>query len=191
MPKIVDHNDRREAVASAALHLIGERGIDNVTLEDISKAAGFSTRIISHYFGNKREMLLFTFVEAYKRSVAKALTVDPSIDDPLLATVEGFLPIDDERARWWIAWNALGSMAVSDARRYMKQGEALQRTLLARDQEAGRIPAGTDLDLAAAKVLALINGCAAMALADPKHWNRKRLRAIIAAEIATIRSGRI
>lgn len=48
----------RTALYEAALRLALERGVHKVTIEDISEAAGVSSRTFSNYFSSKEEALL-------------------------------------------------------------------------------------------------------------------------------------
>lgn len=48
----------RRALQEAAVRLILERGTDRVTVEDISAAAGVSTRTFSNYFASKEDAIL-------------------------------------------------------------------------------------------------------------------------------------
>ena len=48
----------RQALQDAALRLVAERGLDRVTVEDISEAADVATRTFFNYFSSKEEALL-------------------------------------------------------------------------------------------------------------------------------------
>jgi AcrR family transcriptional regulator len=48
----------RQALQDAALRLVAERGLDQVTVEDISDAADVATRTFFNYFSSKEEALL-------------------------------------------------------------------------------------------------------------------------------------
>jgi AcrR family transcriptional regulator len=47
----------RQALSSAALRLALERGLENVTIEDITAEAGVSLRTFRNYFGSKQEAI--------------------------------------------------------------------------------------------------------------------------------------
>ncbi|MGY0233628.1 TetR/AcrR family transcriptional regulator [Longispora urticae] len=59
MPKKVDHEERRRALAEAVFAVIGDRGIEAVSLRDVARQADVSLGTVQHYFATKHEMLLF------------------------------------------------------------------------------------------------------------------------------------
>ncbi len=58
MPKIVDHDERRLALADAVLALIAREGISAVTTRAVAEESGWSTGVLNHYFGSRHELLL-------------------------------------------------------------------------------------------------------------------------------------
>ena len=84
MPLIVDHEFRRKEVAAVASQLIARAGLEAVTIRDVAQAAGCSTAIVSHYFHNKRELLLFTYRYSIESATARAdHAMGPGADDLL------------------------------------------------------------------------------------------------------------
>ncbi|OBG98470.1 TetR family transcriptional regulator [Mycobacterium sp. E3251] len=77
--------DTRRALSDAALNLAFERGLDNVTREDIANLAGVSLRTFNNYFGGKYEALAYRQTERMRRSVA-ALRQRPA-DEPLWTSI--------------------------------------------------------------------------------------------------------
>jgi len=46
-----------KAIIEAAIPLIAERGVTNVSFRDIAKAANVNHGLITHYFGNKEALM--------------------------------------------------------------------------------------------------------------------------------------
>lgn len=61
--------DTRRALSDAALELTFERGLENITREDIAARAGVSVRTFNNYFTGKFEALAYRQVERVRRSV--------------------------------------------------------------------------------------------------------------------------
>ena len=66
MPKIVDHDERRQRIATAALQVIARNGVSGASLRSVAREAGCSTGIIAHYFGDKQSLLIGTLREAMR-----------------------------------------------------------------------------------------------------------------------------
>jgi AcrR family transcriptional regulator len=77
--------DTRRALSDATLELAFERGLENITREDIADRAGVSLRTFSNYFTGKYEALAYRQTERIRRSLA-ALRERPS-DEPLWAAI--------------------------------------------------------------------------------------------------------
>jgi TetR/AcrR family transcriptional regulator, transcriptional repressor of bet genes len=58
MPKIVDHDERRQEIALAACQAIAKKGLDAVRLSDIAREAGCTTGMLAHYFTTKWDVIL-------------------------------------------------------------------------------------------------------------------------------------
>ena len=57
MPKVGMQPIRRQQLIRATVDVIRDHGFDDATIARISRKAGLSTGIISHYFGGKNELL--------------------------------------------------------------------------------------------------------------------------------------
>ncbi|WP_010322251.1 transcriptional regulator BetI [Marinobacterium stanieri] len=57
MPKIGVKDTRKQQLIDAAMESIAELGMQNTTIVSISKRAGLSSGIISHYFGGKQGLI--------------------------------------------------------------------------------------------------------------------------------------
>ncbi len=90
--------DTRRALSDAALQLTLERGLDNVTREDIADLAGVSLRTFSNYFSTKYEALAYRQTERLRRSVA-LLRERPGDEALWTSITEAMLgPVEDDFA---------------------------------------------------------------------------------------------
>ncbi|MEV4625806.1 TetR family transcriptional regulator [Micromonospora sp. NPDC049523] len=69
----------RDALVSAALRLVAERGLDQVTVEEISEAADVSARTFFNYFSSKDEALVGDQAGDSERVLAVLATVPPEV----------------------------------------------------------------------------------------------------------------
>ena len=67
MPKIVDFDERRLELADATARLIARGGLGAATMRDVATEAGLTTGSVTHYFADKRELLLFTLNASLQR----------------------------------------------------------------------------------------------------------------------------
>jgi AcrR family transcriptional regulator len=77
--------DTRRALSDAALNLAFERGLDNVTREDIANIVGVSLRTFNNYFNGKYEALAYRQAERLRRSLA--LLRQRPADEPLWTAI--------------------------------------------------------------------------------------------------------
>jgi AcrR family transcriptional regulator len=77
--------DTRRALSDAALDLAFERGLDNVTRDDIANLAGVSLRTFNNYFNGKYEALAYRQTERMRRGLA-VLRQRPA-DEPLWTAI--------------------------------------------------------------------------------------------------------
>ena len=78
MPKVGMEPVRKKQLIEATLEVMAEVGYHGTTISLISKRAGLSSGIISHYFGDKQGL-----IEATMRLLLDALKITQRIDDPL------------------------------------------------------------------------------------------------------------
>ncbi|MEV2240887.1 TetR family transcriptional regulator [Micromonospora sp. NPDC049891] len=85
----------RTALATAALRLVAERGLDQVTVEEISEAADVSSRTFFNYFPSKDDALVGD-TEADRDSVLRALAAVPAEHSALEALRRSFAEVVTE-----------------------------------------------------------------------------------------------
>jgi AcrR family transcriptional regulator len=177
MPKIVDHEQRREELASAVWRLASHDGLDAVTIRAVAAEAGWSTGALHHYFGDKEELLLFAFQTVADRvsrrvEVAKAAARGPL--ELVRALLAMGLPLDEERrdeTRLWFAFLGLALTRPSLARAQRlayRAWRGLVADALRDAKEQGDLDVAVDVEREAAGLVALVDGLAVQASFDPE-----------------------
>lgn len=57
MPKVVNHEARRQEISAIAARLIAQGGLEAATIREIAHSSGYSKGVIEHYFDNKKEII--------------------------------------------------------------------------------------------------------------------------------------
>ena len=90
MPKVVDIAERRSELAAAAAQLIARSGVGAATIREVAAEAGWTTGALTHYFADKRELLLFTFASSLaERHAAHAASGDRTPHQQLMRLARG------------------------------------------------------------------------------------------------------
>lgn len=179
MPRVVDHDERREEIAEAAWRVVEREGVEGTSLRGIAREAGHTTGVITHYFRDKRELMSFAFGLVVDRSTARMSGAAGSGAVEVLAQL---LPLDGERRRETTVWLALMGASLTDPalagelrHRYRRAREAMMPVLrpvleLAREE---------DPDDVVDELLAVVDGITVDALTDPERYPPDRQLALL------------
>jgi AcrR family transcriptional regulator len=189
MPKAVDVDERRSELTDAAARLIARAGIEAATMRDVAAEAGLTTGALTHYFADKRELMLRTFQASLERRRALRAGRDPH--DPrgaLVAALEGALPLDDDRRRHWMVTIAFCSQAVGDAELAAAQRDAYRefRGHVTELVRRCRLASGRASSRLAERLIAVADGVAVQALFDPETWTPRHQRAALHAALRAV-----
>ncbi|MEV4471108.1 TetR family transcriptional regulator C-terminal domain-containing protein [Nonomuraea sp. NPDC049504] len=203
MPKIVDHDERRREVMSAARRVIVRDGIDAATTRAIAKEAGYSNGVLAHYFADKDEILLSALRQSHERIRTRLTAKVEEASGPLAALRELLLdnlPLDADRAQetrlevsFWS--RSLATEELAEVQRAEASDlRAAVRALLDRAHEAGELRHGApstpkdpstsdELDDLAEELLALVDGLSLHLLLYPGRLSRERAERIMLGAI--------
>jgi AcrR family transcriptional regulator len=190
MPKIVDHEERRDSVIDAVSRVIARTGIDSSTIRSIAKEAGVSTGNLAHYFKNKDDILTSALKRSHQRINARWEQKLEKLQGmaALRELVLDNLPLDDEREHetrleisyWARALTAEHVLKVQRAEAALLYDRLL--ALIRQARERREIVAAEDDKRIAERLLALIDGVSLHALLYPKRLDRAAQRRLIERE---------
>jgi AcrR family transcriptional regulator len=198
MPKIVDHNLRREEIARLAVQVIQQAGAEGATVRRIARAGNFSIGVLSHYFSDKDELLSFAFQWLAARTFAelRAATAAQPPGLPRLRTALEFM-LPAPRASSYIAvWLAFWGSAVRNpalarahSAYYARWRRSLGRHLeeAVRERQIARLRSARDAtDLLAAGIDGLWLGAAF----EPGRFSVRRRRELVDCLLGAVIGGR-
>jgi AcrR family transcriptional regulator len=100
VPKRVDHEERRQEIATAVWRIAAERGLPAATLREVAATAGVSMRLVQYYFGTTARMRRYALdlitARAAERMRAKLADTPPTPAAIVRTCLLELLPTDDE-----------------------------------------------------------------------------------------------
>ena len=167
MPKVVDHQARRQLLTQAVFKIVGERGLDEVSVREVAAVAGVSLGTVQHYFRTKDEMLTYAYkavADEFEVRVQRHVEVGEPLSQVLRAVLHELLPLDEGRvlgARVWLAFAARAAVTPrlaeiqAEEQGYLLAG--LTKALRA-GQRRGEVRNEVDAEHAALLLTALVDG---------------------------------
>ncbi|MFE7130142.1 TetR/AcrR family transcriptional regulator [Streptomyces sp. NPDC057638] len=124
-PEGLRERKRRETyrlLATTALRLVAERGLDRVTVEDISGAVGVSPRTFFNYFASKEDALFLAYPDQNEgvRLAAERIASMPERLSPLRVLAASWrdelAQMDEDREEWLVRLEVIGDHPTLTAR---------------------------------------------------------------------------
>ncbi len=116
MPKIVDHDERREQIALVACRVVAENGFDQATIVRIAREAGYTTGMVAHYFDTKQDIIIAALRLILRRIEERLTKPSGDVQADLLTVLSEGLPIDEQRYIECAFWTAFWGQVSADKR---------------------------------------------------------------------------
>ncbi len=178
MPKIVDHEQRRDEIALIACRVVARYGFEQATIVRIARAAGCTTGMIAHYFETKQDIIVAALRLILRRIEERLSHAGNSAD--LLTLLSEALPVDETRYIECAVWMAFWGQVPSDKRLKRINGwlhreylRLFERCLARGWPEWGRWRRSTR-DQLLRSVITFINGVTASTVASRAEWPAAR-----------------
>jgi AcrR family transcriptional regulator len=109
-----DHEARRQEITEVAWRVIARDGLEQTSLRAIARELGLSTSIVTHYFKDKEELLLFALDQVQARLTRNLLTGVEKLQglERLEYLLLEALPIKARATLPWQVWTAYVGYAV-------------------------------------------------------------------------------
>ena len=176
MPKIVDHDQRRDQIALVACRVVAEHGFDQATIVRIAREAGYTTGMVAHYFDTKQDIIIAALRLILRRSEERLTKPSGDGGADLLKLLSESIPIDEQRYIECAFWTAFWGQVSADKRlkrinawvhrEYMR----LYERSLAQCWSIWPQLAAPIQEQVLRSVVNFLNGVTASAVASPGDW---------------------
>jgi TetR/AcrR family transcriptional regulator, transcriptional repressor of bet genes len=180
LPKIVDHERRRDEIALVACRVVAVYGFDQATIVRIAREAGYTTGMVAHYFDTKHEIIIAALRLILRRIEERLTAAAGDGERELLALLTEALPVDATRFTECAFWAAFWGQVSADKRlkrintwmhrEYLK---IFERCLARGWHEWRQWPLAVRAQVLRS-VVTFINGLTASVVASPRDWPAAR-----------------
>ena len=193
MPKIVDHEKRRDEIALVACRVVAEGGFDQATIVRIAREAGYTTGMVAHYFDTKQDIIIAALRLMLRRIDERLLRNSETERPDLLTLLTYMLPVDEERYIECAFWIAFWGQVTADKRLkrinawvHREYQRLFERCLSRAWPEWQRWSAETR-DGVLRSVITFINGLTASTVASRSDWPAGKQVEQVRLQIAMLR----
>ncbi|WP_314172526.1 TetR/AcrR family transcriptional regulator [Streptomyces winkii] len=194
MPKTVDPEARRLAVAEAVFAVVERRGLEGASLRNVAEEAGLAVGSVRHYFGDHGELLIFAMTELSRRFEQRVLAHVERLPDcrdgverrkVAEALLEEFLPLDSVRRQEAAVWSAFVTAARTRpelrprAREVLDGMREVTVRVLRGAQRTGALREGLNVRLESVRLSALLDGLTVQAVQAPDLLPPRLLRDVL------------
>jgi TetR/AcrR family transcriptional regulator, transcriptional repressor of bet genes len=180
MPKIVDHEQRRNEIALVACRVVAQHGFDQATIVRIAREAGYTTGMVAHYFDTKQDIIVAALRLILRRIEARLAPRDDAQAPELLALLTEALPVDETRYIECVFYIAFWGQVAADRRLRRINGwlhreylRLFERCLLRGWPQWQHWPPAIR-DAVLRSVITFINGITASTVASRSDWPAER-----------------
>jgi AcrR family transcriptional regulator len=194
LPKIVDHEHRRQELVEAVWRVISRAGIDGVTIREIAVESGYSTGTLAHYFPSKDDVLRAALERADDniRLRLERIPADAHPTAALRRVLQEALPLDDRRAFeltldvnfWARALNQPSLRALQHRDHDVWRNLVMERVTAA--QHAGVLDTDRRAEDITDVLVAFIDGLGLQGLVYPELLTRERIDVLLDAQLVTL-----
>ncbi|MEC0665067.1 TetR family transcriptional regulator C-terminal domain-containing protein [Priestia flexa] len=193
MPKLVDHQKRKEQIARATWRVILKQGMEGTTVRNIAKEANLSLGSLRHYFSSQDDLLAYAMElvkEQAERRIVSIASQDLPPQEKVLKMLLEIVPTNDEKMAEMEVW-----LIFTAHHKHKNQGpiddgifSGMKKIMLYLENE-NVLKEKINTDLESEKLYALIDGLALHAMFDRDRVTSDRVEAVIRDYLQSICSG--
>ncbi|TLS50942.1 TetR family transcriptional regulator [Paenibacillus antri] len=191
MPKIVNHEEKKEQIAAATWRVILRGGMKGATVRSIAKEADISLGALRHYFSTQDELLAYAMQLVRERANARIQAILSETLPPktmVRRVLFEIVPLnEDTRAEMdvWLAYVfSLGRKA--DSLGVQQEIYSGIRKMIEYLDHRRLLREDLDKELTAETLYSLVDGLAMHAFLEPRRLTKERTAAVLTSYLDSI-----
>jgi AcrR family transcriptional regulator len=191
LPARTDHDARRRDIAEAVWSVLASGGFSALNLRAVAAEMGATTGLLTHYYPNKRALLVHALDLLHERTDERLAGEDPDPGlDALRERLHAVLPTDEVGRLFSRLWVGFWDVALADAE--LGSSEAMRydrwRARLRPHVEAAieRGDLDGDVEIVIDALTSATHGLVVQALFDPQRFPPERQRAAVDLVLARL-----
>lgn len=190
----MSNSNRRLEVAEAAWRVIIREGLDRASMRAIAQELGSSTGVVTHYFRDKDELMLFAMEQVFENSLddMKAGIKGRQGIERLEQMIFAILPLKASEIPGWQVWIAFLGYAIGREKlveEHRKRCDSLRKVIcqeLADLQTAKLIRDDLDLRFEANLLVALVDGIGTKIVIEPELFDADQQKYLVRRHIKNL-----
>jgi AcrR family transcriptional regulator len=182
-----DHDERRRRIAEVTVDVIAREGLEAATVRRIAMELGGPTKIVTHYFSDKHDLLVWTYrslAEQGQRHVSDVIARDPT---DIVGCLFAMSVAGEYGTSLWRVYGSFWDRAARDS--VIAELQRMHMDLaIKRIAEIIRARNGDRSDLldVSQRLNALVLGISFQALIDSERWSAELIRSTLADEVELV-----
>jgi AcrR family transcriptional regulator len=180
----VSHDERRRRIADVTVGIIAREGLEAATVRRIAAEVECSTTVITHYFSDKHELLLWAYRMLGEFGHAEFERTAPPDSRDLLGYLLSMAAVNEANIAHWRVYVAIWDRSLRDPE-ILSELNSWNRAVLDRIETFIRVinPECRDGTWVARRLLGLLQGISIQRLFEPASWSAKAIGETLASEI--------
>lgn len=189
MPKIVNHEERKENIAKATWRVIEKQGIEGATVRAIAKEANVSLGVVRYYFCTQDELLDYAMIlvdQKVKQRIEEKMPLSLPLKKLAIEILLELIPTDSEKLLEMRVWHEFISRKLQKKLALDDGIQEVVYKILNHLYQEGLLKDSIHLEMEGIKLYALIDGLALHVMMKKLPLDLETIRTILEHHFHTI-----
>lgn len=189
MPKIVNHEERKENIAKATWRVIEKQGIEGATVRAIAKEANVSLGVVRYYFCTQDELLDYAMIlvdQKVKQRIEEKMPLSLPLKKLAIEILLELIPTDSEKLLEMRVWHEFISRKIQKKLALDDGIQEVVYKILNHLYQEGLLKDSIHLEMEGIKLYALIDGLALHVMMKKLPLDLETIRTILEHHFHTI-----